>query len=60
MDIDDLEPRKQPSKPKDLSAFSIEDLRHYVDLLKTEISRAEAMIAQKSAQKDAASSIFKR
>jgi uncharacterized small protein (DUF1192 family) len=60
MDIDDLEPRKQPLKPKDLSAFSIEDLRHYVDLLKTEISRAEAMIAQKSAQKDAASSIFKK
>jgi len=60
MDIDDLEPRKQPSKPKDLSAFSIEDLRRYVDLLKTEISRAEAMIAQKSAQKDAASSIFKK
>ncbi len=60
MDIDDLEPRKQPSKPKDLSAFSIEDLRRYVDLLKTEISRAEATIAQKSAQKDAASSIFKK
>ena len=60
MDIDDLEPRKQPPKPKDLSAFSIEDLRQYVDLLKTEISRAEAMISQKSAQKDAASAIFKK
>jgi uncharacterized small protein (DUF1192 family) len=60
MDIDDLEPRKQPSKPKDLSAFSIEDLRSYVDLLKAEISRAEATIAKKSAQLDAASSIFKK
>ncbi len=60
MDIDDLEPRKQPAKPKDLSAFSIEDLRSYIDLLKAEISRAEAAIAQKSAQKDAASSIFKK
>jgi uncharacterized small protein (DUF1192 family) len=60
MDIDDLEPRKQPSKPKDLSVFSIEDLRSYVDLLKAEISRAEAMIAKKSAQLDAASSIFKK
>lgn len=60
MDLDDLEPRKQPSKPKDLSVFSIEDLRSYVDLLKAEISRAEAMIAQKSAQKEAASSIFRK
>ena len=60
MDIDDLEPRKQPSKPKDLSAFSIEDLRSYVDLLKAEIARAEATIAKKSAQLDAASSIFKK
>ncbi|MGO8954377.1 MAG: DUF1192 domain-containing protein [Rhodomicrobium sp.] len=60
MDIDDLEPRKQPSKPKDLSALSIEDLRRYVELLKTEIARAEAMIAEKGAQKDAASSIFKK
>jgi uncharacterized small protein (DUF1192 family) len=59
MDIDDLEPRKQPSKPKDLSVYSIEDLRRYADLLKTEISRAEEMIARKTAQKDAASSIFK-
>ncbi|MGC2631608.1 MAG: DUF1192 family protein, partial [Rhodomicrobium sp.] len=38
MDIDDLEPRKQPSKPKDLSAYSIEDLRRYVELLTAEIS----------------------
>jgi uncharacterized small protein (DUF1192 family) len=60
MDIDDLEPRKQPSKPKDLSAYSIEDLRRYVEMLKVEISRAEMMIAQKSAQMDAASSIFKK
>ncbi len=60
MDIDDLEPRKQPPKPKDLSVFSIEDLRRYVDLLKTEILRAEATIAQKDAQKHTASSIFKK
>jgi len=60
VDIDDLEPRKQPSKPKDLSAFSIEDLRSYVELLKTEIARAEAMIAHKDAQKNAARAIFKK
>jgi uncharacterized small protein (DUF1192 family) len=60
MDLDDLDPRKQPSKPKDLAVYSIEDLRHYVDLLKSEITRAEAIIAQKTAQKNAASSIFKK
>jgi uncharacterized small protein (DUF1192 family) len=59
MDIDDLEPRKQPAKPKDLSLYSIEDLRTYVELLKAEILRAEDMIARKTSQKDAASSIFK-
>jgi uncharacterized small protein (DUF1192 family) len=59
MDAEDLEPRKQPSKPKDLSAYSIEDLNRYVETLKAEIGRAEAMIAQKTAQKNAASSIFK-
>ncbi|MBI4725066.1 MAG: DUF1192 domain-containing protein [Rhodomicrobium sp.] len=60
MDIDHLEPRKQPSKQKDLSIYSIEDLRRYIDLLKAEMSRAEAMIAQKGAQKDAASAFFKK
>jgi uncharacterized small protein (DUF1192 family) len=59
MDIDDLEPRRQPPKPKDLAAYSIEDLRSYVALLKAEISRAEAMIAQKDRQMNAASAIFK-
>ena len=60
MDIDDLEPRKQPPKPKDLVAYSIEDLRGYIALLKAEISRAEATIAQKDRQMDAASAIFKK
>jgi len=60
MDIDDLEPRHKPSKPRDLSTYSVGDLRNYVELLKTEILRAEAMITQKEAQKNAASSVFKK
>jgi uncharacterized small protein (DUF1192 family) len=59
MDADDLEPRKKPSKPKDLSIYSIEDLREYVEALRAEIARAEDMMAKKSAQLDAAASIFK-
>ncbi len=60
MDLDELEPRKQPVKPKDLSVFSIEDLRAYVDALRAEMARAEAMIAKKDAQLNAAASIFKK
>ena len=60
MDLDDFEPRKQPAKPKDLSIFSIEELRVYADQLRAEIVRAEAMIAKKSAQLDAAATIFKK
>lgn len=59
MDIDDLEPRKQPSKPKDLTAYSVADLRAYIALLKAEILRAETVIDQKDAHKNAASAFFK-
>lgn len=60
MDIDDLEPRKQPAKQKDLSVLSVADLRAFIDLLKAEIARAEATIRQKDAHKDAASAFFKK
>ena len=60
MDIDDLEPRKQPSKPKDLTVYSVVDLLAYIELLKAEIMRAEGMIKQKDAHKDAASAFFKK
>jgi len=60
MDIDDLEPRKQPSKMKDLTVYSVVDLRAYIDLLKAEILRAEAVIQQKDAHKDAAAAFFKK
>ncbi len=60
MDLDDLEPRKQPAKLKDLSVYSVEDLRAYMELLRAEIARAEAMIKHKDAHKDAASAFFKK
>ena len=60
MDVDDLEPRKQPSKAKDLTVYSVVDLRAYIELLKAEISRAEAVIKQKDAHKNAASAFFKK
>jgi uncharacterized small protein (DUF1192 family) len=60
MDIEELEPRKQSPKPKDLSIYSVEELRQYIALLKAEILRAEAMLERKDAHKDAASAFFKR
>ena len=60
MNLDDIDPRKQPAKPKDLTALSIEDLGRYVEMLKDEILRAEAAIKQKTSHLDAASAIFKK
>ncbi len=60
MDIEELEPRKQSPKPKDLSIYSVQDLLHYIDMLKAEIARAEAMLERKDAHKDAASAFFKK
>jgi uncharacterized small protein (DUF1192 family) len=60
MDIEELEPGKQSPKPKDLSIYSVEELRQYIALLKAEILRAEAMLERKDAHKDAASAFFKR
>ncbi len=60
MDIDDLEPRKQPSKPKDLTVYSVADLRAYIDLLKAEILRAEAVLKHKDAHQNAANAFFKK
>jgi uncharacterized small protein (DUF1192 family) len=60
MDIDDLEPRKQISKRKDLAVYSVDELRVYIATLKAEIARAEETIAKKSAHLDAASALFKK
>jgi uncharacterized small protein (DUF1192 family) len=59
MDLDDLDPRQKTAKPKDLASYSVEELSAYVALLRAEILRAEAAIAEKSAQKHAASAIFR-
>ena len=60
MDFDDLEPRNQPAKPKDLSSWSVDELREYIARLEAEIARAKATIKAKTEHLDAASGIFKR
>ena len=58
MDIDDLEPRRPPAKPRDLEALSVEELRDHVAALKAEIIRIEAKIAAKQAHLSGAAGLF--
>ena len=44
MDLDDLEPKTQPVKIKDLTGWNIEDLELYIKNMKTEIIRVRSMI----------------
>lgn len=45
---------------EDLSEFSVEGLRDRVEILKSEIARAEAMIRSKTAGREAAESVFRK
>ncbi len=60
MDIEDLEPRDTPAKPKDLSGWNIEDLEAYIENMRAEIDRAQAMIDAKRNLSSAADALFKR
>ena len=60
MTFEDLEPKNVTRKPVDLSTCNIEDLRDYIENMKAEIQRAEAMIAEKKSVSSAADSLFKR
>ncbi len=60
MELDDLEPRKAPKKPKDLSGWNIEDLEAYIAAMEAEILRARDMIDKKRGVSSAAEALFKR
>lgn len=59
MDLEEFEPRQKKPKLRDLTTYSLDELREYIDTLKAEIARAEEMIKGKSAHKDAAAAFFK-
>jgi uncharacterized small protein (DUF1192 family) len=60
MELDDLEPKNQIRKPKDLSGWNIEDLQAYIEAMETEIERARVMIGQKRNVNADADALFKR
>jgi hypothetical protein len=47
MDLEDLEPKKQQNKPRDLTGWNVEDLKAYIINMELEIKRAENMIEVK-------------
>ena len=59
MDIDDLEPRKQKPKPKDLESLGVDELEEYIAQLKAEIARVREDISAKQGHMSDAESVFK-
>jgi uncharacterized small protein (DUF1192 family) len=60
MDEAELEPRRQPAKPKDLSLMGVVELEAYIAELKTEIARVRGEITAKLGQRRGAEALFKR
>jgi len=60
MEEEDLLPRNQPVKPKDLTLLGIAELDEYIAGLESEIARARAEIAAKQRQRSGAEELFKR
>jgi uncharacterized small protein (DUF1192 family) len=59
MDLDDLEPRKQKPKPRDLEAMGVDELEAYLAELEQEANRVREKIAAKKAYLSGAESLFK-
>lgn len=59
MDIDDLEPRRQAPKPKDLESLGVEELEEYLAELEAEAARVKQKIAAKKSYLSGADSLFK-
>jgi uncharacterized small protein (DUF1192 family) len=57
---EDLVPRNQPKKLKDLILLGIAELEEYIAALEAEADRARAEIAAKQQQRTGAEALFKR
>ena len=60
MDESELEPRRKPAAPKDLSLMGIAELEEYIGELESEIARVRGEIAAKQKHGGAAAALFKR
>jgi len=59
MDIDDLEPRKQKPKPKELDSMGVDELEEYLAELQAEAQRVQDKIEAKKSYLSGADSLFK-
>ena len=55
---DEIERLKRGAMPADMQSWNIEDLQAYIDRMKAEIFRVEALIAQKNQVQSAAAALF--
>jgi uncharacterized small protein (DUF1192 family) len=60
MDEPELEPRRKPPQPKDLSLMGIAELEAYIAELEAEIIRVRGEITAKLGQRRGAEALFKR
>jgi uncharacterized small protein (DUF1192 family) len=60
IDEEELVPRRQPPKSKDLTLLGIAELEEYIARLEGEISRVRAEIAAKQKQRTGAEALFRR
>lgn len=59
MDLEDLEPRKGKTKPRDLETMGIDELEAYLAELGAEAERVRQKIAAKKAYLSGAAGLFK-
>jgi uncharacterized small protein (DUF1192 family) len=59
-ELEDLEPRKQKPKPRDLSTWGVDELNEYIANLQAEIARAREMIKSKQGHRSVADAFFKK
>ena len=55
---DEVERLKPGAMPADMQSWNIEDLQAYIDAMKAEIVRVEALIVQKNNVQSAAAALF--
>ena len=60
MDEEELEPRRKPRQPKDLTLMGIVELETYIAELEAEIARVRVEITAKLGQRRGAEALFKR
>ena len=60
IDDTELEPRRRPPAPKDLSLLGIAELEAYIAEMEAEIARTRVEIATKLGQRRGAEALFKR